>query len=105
MALIIPMILVTKRASTELPELWGWFYSSIRLALGIPLNEIDISYNKINDVDLGNVNSKIRTIFSTDKLIGRLLPKAGNNENNRSVQRVMVVSSLYHSDCGGGSTK
>ncbi|QKX02005.1 M16 family metallopeptidase [Wolbachia endosymbiont of Dirofilaria (Dirofilaria) immitis] len=52
-----------------------------RLALGIPLNEIDISYNKINDVDLDNVNSKIRTIFSTDKLIGRLLPKGGNNEN------------------------
>ncbi|WP_025263935.1 M16 family metallopeptidase [Wolbachia endosymbiont of Onchocerca volvulus] len=51
------------------------------LALGIPLNEIDISYSKINNIDLDTVNSKIRTIFSTDKLIGRLLPKGGNNEN------------------------
>ncbi|MDF0607332.1 insulinase family protein [Wolbachia endosymbiont of Onchocerca gibsoni] len=51
------------------------------LALGIPLNEIDISYSKINNIDLDTVNSKIRTIFSTDKLIGRLLPKGGNYEN------------------------
>ncbi len=51
------------------------------LALGIPLNEIDISYSKINNIDLDTVNSKIRTIFSTDKLIGRLLPKGGYNEN------------------------
>ncbi|WCR58063.1 M16 family metallopeptidase [Wolbachia endosymbiont of Ctenocephalides felis wCfeJ] len=52
-----------------------------RLALGMPLNEIDISYSKINDVSLENVNNKIRTIFSTNKLIGRLLPKGGNNED------------------------
>ncbi|NSM56432.1 insulinase family protein [Wolbachia endosymbiont of Atemnus politus] len=52
-----------------------------RLALGIPLDEIDISYSKINDVNLDDVNSKIRTIFSADKLIGRLLPKGGNNED------------------------
>ncbi|WP_253303215.1 M16 family metallopeptidase [Wolbachia endosymbiont of Phyllotreta cruciferae] len=50
------------------------------LALGIPLDEIDISYSKINDVNLEDVNNKIRTIFSTNKLIGRLLPKGGNND-------------------------
>jgi len=52
-----------------------------RLALGIPLDEIDISYSKINDVNLEDVNNKIRTIFSFNKLIGRLLPKGDNNEN------------------------
>ncbi|BAP00469.1 M16 family metallopeptidase [Wolbachia endosymbiont of Cimex lectularius] len=51
------------------------------LALDIPLDEIDISYSKINDVNLENVNNKIRTIFSTNKLVGRLLPKGGNNED------------------------
>ncbi|BET31776.1 MULTISPECIES: M16 family metallopeptidase [Wolbachia] len=51
------------------------------LALGIPLDEIDISYSKINDVNLEDVNNKIRAIFSANKLIGRLLPKGDNNEN------------------------
>ncbi|UIP93361.1 insulinase family protein [Wolbachia endosymbiont of Anopheles demeilloni] len=54
-----------------------------RLALGIPLDEIDISYSKINDVNLKNVNHKIRTIFSTSKLVGRLLPKGGNNDESK----------------------
>ncbi|MGL9717847.1 MAG: M16 family metallopeptidase [Wolbachia sp.] len=58
----------------------AFFYGS-RLALSIPLDEIDISYSKINDVNLEDVNSKIRTIFSANKLIGRLLPKGGNNED------------------------
>lgn len=52
-----------------------------RLALGTSLDEIDISYSKINDVNLEDVNNKIRTIFSSNKLIGRLLPKGDNNEN------------------------
>ncbi|MFP3021598.1 MAG: insulinase family protein, partial [Wolbachia sp.] len=52
-----------------------------RLALGIPLDEIDISYSKINDVNLEDVNNKIRAIFSANKLVGRLLPKGGNNED------------------------
>ncbi len=51
------------------------------LALGIPLDEIDISYSKINDVNLEDVNNTIRTIFSSNKLIGRLLPKGDNNED------------------------
>lgn len=51
------------------------------LALGIPLDKIDISYSKINDVNLEDVNNKIRAIFSANKLIGRLLPKGDNNEN------------------------
>ncbi|QKX01454.1 insulinase family protein [Wolbachia endosymbiont of Cruorifilaria tuberocauda] len=51
------------------------------LALGIPLNEIDISCSKIKDVDLDDINSKVRTIFSGNKLIGRLLSKEGYNEN------------------------
>ncbi|MGL9757407.1 MAG: M16 family metallopeptidase [Wolbachia sp.] len=54
-----------------------------RLALGIPLDEIDISYSKINDVNLKDVNHKIRTIFSTNKLVGRLLPKGGNNDESK----------------------
>ncbi|MDM8335205.1 M16 family metallopeptidase [Wolbachia pipientis] len=54
-----------------------------RLALGMPLDEIDISHNKINDVSLEDVNSKIRTIFSANKLIGRLLPKGGNDDKNK----------------------
>ncbi len=58
----------------------AFFYGS-HLALGIPINEIDISYSKINDVNLEDVNSKIRTIFSANKLVGRLLPKGGNNED------------------------
>lgn len=52
-----------------------------RLALDIPLDEIDISYSKINDVNLEDVNNKIHTIFSTNKLVGRLLPKGDNNED------------------------
>lgn len=56
------------------------FYIS-HLALGIPLDEIDISYSKINDIDLDTINSTIRTIFYTNKLIGRLLPKEDYNEN------------------------
>lgn len=52
-----------------------------RLALGIPLDEIDISYSKINDVNLEDVNNKVHAIFSTNKLVGRLLPKGGNNED------------------------
>lgn len=48
------------------------------LALGVPLDEIDITYSKINDVSLEDVNNKIQTIFSANKLIGRLLPKGGN---------------------------
>ncbi|WP_395463065.1 M16 family metallopeptidase [Wolbachia endosymbiont of Cantharis cryptica] len=60
----------------------AFFYGS-RLALDIPLDEIDISYSKINDVNLEDVNSKIRTIFSANKLIGRLLPKGGNNGENK----------------------
>ncbi|WCR53036.1 MAG: putative zinc protease [Wolbachia endosymbiont of Ctenocephalides orientis wCori] len=51
------------------------------LALGIPIDEIDISYSKINDVNLKDVNNKIRTIFSANKLIGRLLPKGGDGES------------------------
>ncbi|QIT36274.1 M16 family metallopeptidase [Wolbachia endosymbiont of Brugia pahangi] len=58
----------------------AFFYGS-HLALGIPLDEIDISYSKIGDVNLEDVNSKIRTIFSANKLVGRLLPKGGNNED------------------------
>ncbi|MDR2831458.1 MAG: insulinase family protein [Rickettsiales bacterium] len=58
------------------------FYGS-RLALGIPLDEIDISYSKVNDVTLEDVNNKIRTIFSANKLIGRLLPKGGSNYENK----------------------
>lgn len=54
-----------------------------RLALGIPLDEIDISYSKINDVNLKDVNHKIRTIFSTNKLVGCLLPKGGNNDESK----------------------
>ncbi|MCV3769333.1 MAG: insulinase family protein [Wolbachia pipientis] len=56
------------------------FYIS-HLALGIPLDEIDISYSKINDIDLDTINTTIRTIFYTNKLIGRLLPKEDYNEN------------------------
>ncbi len=52
-----------------------------RLALGISLDEIDISYSKINDVNLEDVNNTIHTIFSSNKLIGRLLPKGDDNEN------------------------
>ncbi|MGL9725913.1 MAG: M16 family metallopeptidase [Wolbachia sp.] len=52
-----------------------------RLALDIPLDEIDISYSKINDVSLEDVNNKIHAIFSTNKLVGRLLPKGGSNED------------------------
>ena len=51
------------------------------LALDIPPDEIDISYSKIYDVNLENVNNKIRTIFSTNKLVGRLLPKRDKNED------------------------
>ncbi|MFP3031489.1 MAG: M16 family metallopeptidase, partial [Wolbachia sp.] len=58
----------------------AFFYGS-HLALGIPLDEIDITYSKVNDVNLEDVNNKIRTIFSFNKLIGRLLPKGDNNEN------------------------
>ncbi|MDG7056366.1 MAG: insulinase family protein [Wolbachia endosymbiont of Meromenopon meropis] len=45
-----------------------------RLALDVPLDEIDISYSKINSVNLESVNDKIRTIFSANRLVGRLLP-------------------------------
>ncbi|WP_341808606.1 pitrilysin family protein [Wolbachia endosymbiont (group E) of Neria commutata] len=58
----------------------AYFYGS-HLALGIPIEDIDISYSKIDDVNLGDVNNKIRTIFSANKLIGRLLPKEGNNND------------------------
>jgi len=58
----------------------AFFYGS-RLALGIPLDEIDITYSKVNDVNLEDVNNKIRVIFSANKLIGRLLPKGDDNEN------------------------
>lgn len=58
----------------------AFFYGS-HLALGIPLDEIDISYSKINDVNLEDVNNKICAIFSANKLIGRLLPKGDDNEN------------------------
>ncbi|WP_263478682.1 M16 family metallopeptidase [Candidatus Wolbachia massiliensis] len=54
-----------------------------RLALGISLDEMDISYSKINDINLEDVNNKIRTIFSANKLIGRLLPKGGNNDKDK----------------------
>ncbi|WP_395463225.1 M16 family metallopeptidase [Wolbachia endosymbiont of Cantharis cryptica] len=57
------------------------FYAA-HLALNIPLDEIDISYSQVNSVDLEDVNTKVHTIFSANKLIGRLLPKGGiSNEN------------------------
>jgi len=58
----------------------AFFYGS-HLALGMSLDEIDISYSKVNDVNLEDVNNKIRAIFSANKLVGRLLPKGGNNED------------------------
>lgn len=58
----------------------AYFYGS-HLALGIPIEDIDISYSKIDDVNLEDVNNKICTIFSANKLIGRLLPKEGNNND------------------------
>ncbi|WP_333023185.1 M16 family metallopeptidase [Wolbachia endosymbiont of Pentidionis agamae] len=54
----------------------AYFYGS-HLALGIPIKDIDVSYSKIDDVNLEDVNNKIRTVFSANKLIGRLLPKGG----------------------------
>lgn len=58
----------------------AYFYGS-HLALGIPIEDVDISYSKIDDINLKDVNNKIRTIFSTNKLVGRLLPKGDNNED------------------------
>ncbi|WFW29783.1 MAG: insulinase family protein [Wolbachia endosymbiont of Menacanthus eurysternus] len=46
-----------------------------RLALGMQLDEIDILCSKIDFIDLKEVNNKIRVVFSTTKLVGRLLSK------------------------------
>lgn len=57
------------------------FYAE-RLALNIPFKEIDISSSKVDNVNLEDMSAKIHTIFSTNKLIGRLLPQGDvNNEN------------------------
>ncbi len=58
----------------------AFFYGS-KLALDIPFEDIDISYSKVNDINLEDVNSKIHDVFSANKLIGRLLPKGDSNEN------------------------
>ncbi|APR99170.1 M16 family metallopeptidase [Wolbachia endosymbiont of Folsomia candida] len=60
----------------------AFFYGS-QLALGVPLDEIDISYSKIDAVNLDDTNNKIRTIFSAKKLIGRLLPEGGNSDEGK----------------------
>jgi zinc protease len=60
----------------------AYFYGS-QLAIGIPLDEIDISYSKVDDVNLQDVNNKIRTIFSANKLIGRLLPQGDISYENK----------------------
>lgn len=58
------------------------FFYSQRLALNLPVEEIDISYDKVKDVKLDEINAKIYTIFSANKLIGRLLPEGDiRNEN------------------------
>lgn len=57
------------------------FYAE-RLALNIPFTEIDISSSKVDNVNLEDMSAKIHTIFSANKLIGRLLPQGDvNNEN------------------------
>lgn len=57
------------------------FYAE-HLALNIPFKEIDISSSKVDNVNLEDMSAKIHTIFSANKLIGRLLPQGDiDNEN------------------------
>lgn len=58
------------------------FYAA-RLALNIPLTDIDISSSKINNIDLKEISAKTHAIFSANKLIGRLLPKGDTNNENQ----------------------
>ena len=57
------------------------FFYAINLILDVPLEKIDISYSDIDNITLKEINSKIHTILLNNKLIGRLLPDGGiNNE-------------------------
>ncbi|MDD9331799.1 MAG: pitrilysin family protein [Wolbachia sp.] len=60
----------------------AYFYAA-HLALNVPLDEIDISYSQVNNVNLEDVNNKVNTIFSSNKLIGRLLPQGDNSNENK----------------------
>ncbi|KJH41048.1 hypothetical protein DICVIV_12984, partial [Dictyocaulus viviparus] len=71
------------------------------LALDIPLDKIHISDSKINDVSLENVNNRIRTIFSTNQLVGRLLPKEGYAYENAEEQGLTWLTSLVIKEGAG----
>ncbi|WP_339046049.1 pitrilysin family protein [Candidatus Mesenet endosymbiont of Agriotes lineatus] len=56
----------------------AYFYGS-NLVLGIPIENIDITYKGLDNISADEVNSEISSIFTKAKLIGYLLPKGDEN--------------------------
>lgn len=57
----------------------AYFYGS-HLILGIPIENIDITYEGFDNISADEVNSEISSIFTKAKLVGYLLPK-GDESN------------------------
>ncbi len=56
----------------------AYFYGA-NLALDVPIEDIDIAYKKLNDIDINSINAEVHSIFSGAKLVGYLLPKGDDN--------------------------
>ncbi|GHM58266.1 MAG: peptidase M16 [Candidatus Mesenet longicola] len=56
----------------------AYFYGS-NLILGIPIENIDITYKELDNLSEDEINSEISSIFTKAKLIGYLLPKGDEN--------------------------